>query len=121
MLTRVEELEAALTRVETRIGEEVAAYADPFVPEAVELLESMPGVGKRTAQTMVAAIGVEMSRLPSAKHLARGAGVRRLGLTHFSQRYEDITPLLNEARAIHADTVACDDLTVVDVPKRKRS
>ena len=40
-LTRVEELEAALTRVEARIGEEVAACADPFVPEAVELLESI--------------------------------------------------------------------------------
>ena len=45
LLTRVEELEAALTRVETRIGEEVAACADPFVPEAVELLESIPGRG----------------------------------------------------------------------------
>ena len=35
LLTREEELEAARTRVETRIGEEVAACADPFVPEAV--------------------------------------------------------------------------------------
>jgi len=75
LLTRVEELEAALTRVETRIGEEVAACPDPFVPEAVELLESIPGVGKRTAQTIVAEIGVEMSRFPSAKHLASWAGV----------------------------------------------
>jgi hypothetical protein len=61
LLTRVEELEAALTRVETRIGEEVAACAEPFVPQAVELLESIPGVGKRTAQTIVAEIGVDMS------------------------------------------------------------
>jgi transposase len=75
LLTRVEELEAALTRGETRIGEEVAACADPFVPEAVELLESIPGVGKRTAQIMVAEIGVDMSRFPSAKHLASWAGV----------------------------------------------
>jgi len=75
LLTRVEELEAALTRVETRIGEEVAACPDPFVPEAVELLESIPGVGKRTAQTIGAEIGVEMSRFPSAKHLASWAGV----------------------------------------------
>ncbi len=74
-LTRVEELEAALTRVEARLGEEVAACADPFVPEAVELRESMPGVGVRTAQTLVAAIGVAMERFPSAKHLASWAGV----------------------------------------------
>jgi transposase len=33
-LSRVEELGAALTRVETRIGEEVAVCADPFVPTA---------------------------------------------------------------------------------------
>lgn len=75
LLTRVEELEAALTRVETRIGAEVATCADPFVPQAVELLESIPGVGQRTAQTIVAEIGVDMSRFPSAKHLASWAGV----------------------------------------------
>jgi transposase len=74
-LTRVEELEAALTRVEARIGEEVAACADPFVPEAVALLESIPGVGERTAQTIVAEIGVDMERFPSTKHLASWAGV----------------------------------------------
>jgi transposase len=74
LLTRVEELEAALTHVETRIGEEVVACADPFVPEAVELLESIPGVGQRTAQTIVAEVGVDMSRFPSAKHLASWAG-----------------------------------------------
>jgi len=75
LLTREEELEAARTRVETRIGEEVATCADPFVPEAMALLESIPGVGKRTAQTIVAEIGVDMSRFPSAKHLASWAGV----------------------------------------------
>lgn len=75
LLTREEELEAARTRVETRSGEEVATCADPFVPQAVELLESIPGVGKRTAQTIVAEIGVAMSRFPSAKHLASWAGV----------------------------------------------
>src|SRR5215813_7440507 len=74
-LTRVEELEVALTRVEARIGEEVTACADPFVPAAVELLESIPGVGVRTAQTIVAEIGVDMERFPSAKHLASWAGV----------------------------------------------
>lgn len=55
-----------------------------------------------------------------AATLARDAGVRTLGLTHFSQRYEDVTPLLTEARAIHPDTVALDDLRVVDVPRRRR-
>jgi transposase len=61
--------------VEARSGEEVTVCADPFVPQAVELLESIPGVGIRTAQTIVAEIGVEMIRFPSAKHLASWAGV----------------------------------------------
>ena len=74
-LTRVEELEAARTRVEARIGEEMTTCSDPFVPEAVALLESIPGVGVRTAQTIVAEIGVDMGRFPSAKHLASWAGV----------------------------------------------
>jgi transposase len=73
-LTREEELETALTRVEARLGEEVRACADPFVPQAGELLESIPGVGVRTAQTSVAEIGVDMSRFPSAQHLASWAG-----------------------------------------------
>jgi transposase len=75
LLARLAELEAALTRVETRIGEEVAACADPFVQEAVVLLDSIPGVGERTAQTIIAEIGVDMGRFPSAKHLASWAGV----------------------------------------------
>jgi transposase len=75
LLARLGELEAALTRVETRIGEEVKANPDPFVQEAVELLDSIPGVGERTAQTIIAEIGVDMGRFPSAKHLASWAGV----------------------------------------------
>ena len=74
-LARLEELEAALTRVETRIREEVENCPDPFVQKAVELLDSIPGVGERTAQTIIAEIGVDMRRFPSAKHLASWAGV----------------------------------------------
>ncbi len=73
-LARLEELEAALSRVETRIGEEVAACPDLFVQEAVELLDSIPGGGERTAQTIMAEIGVDRGRFPSAKHLASWAG-----------------------------------------------
>lgn len=43
--------------------------------EAVALLDSMPGVGERVAQTMIAEIGVDMARFPSAKHLASWAGM----------------------------------------------
>ena len=71
----VEELEAALSRVEARIGEEVQACADPFVPAAVALLDSIPGVGEHVAHTIVAEIGVDMDRFPSDGHLASWAGM----------------------------------------------
>ena len=74
-LARWEELEGALTRLETRIREEVQACADPFVPAAVELLDSIPGVGEHVAHTIVAEIGVDMGRFPSDGQLASWAGM----------------------------------------------
>ncbi|MBI5497520.1 MAG: ribonuclease Z [Deltaproteobacteria bacterium] len=55
-----------------------------------------------------------------AARMAVEAGARRLALTHFSQRYDDVTPLLEEARAVHPDVVALMDLDTVEVPKRRR-
>jgi transposase len=75
LVTRYEEVEAALKRVEQQIDEEVAESADPFVSKAVELLETIPGVGERVAETIVSEIGVEMSRFPSAQHLSSWAGM----------------------------------------------
>jgi len=57
------------------LAKEVATCRDPCVKEAVELLDSIPGVGERTAQTIIAEIGVDMGRFPSAKHVASWAGV----------------------------------------------
>jgi transposase len=45
----------------------------PFAP-AIELLCSIPGVQRRTAEVIVAEIGTDMSRFPSAGHLASWAG-----------------------------------------------
>lgn len=53
-----------------------------------------------------------------AATIARDAGVRRLVLTHFSQRYQDPEQFLLEARAIHPDTVAARDCDVIAVPRR---
>jgi transposase len=75
LLARVEELEAALQRVETRIGEEVEHCPDPFVKEAVVLLDSMPGIGEHVARTIVSEIGVDMTRFSSAAQLASWAGL----------------------------------------------
>jgi transposase len=54
--------------------EEIQRYCDPFEP-IVELLDTIPGVGRQTAEMIVSEIGVDMSRFPSASHLAAWAGL----------------------------------------------
>jgi transposase len=44
----------------------------PFSKQ-VELLETIPGVDRRTAETLIAEIGVDMSQFPTAGHLASWA------------------------------------------------
>jgi ribonuclease Z len=55
-----------------------------------------------------------------AASLAREAGVGRLVLTHFSQRYTSVEPFEAEARAIFPNAVAARDGGRVAVPKRAR-
>jgi transposase len=43
--------------------------------EAVALLDTIPGVSLRTAEILLAEIGTDMTRFPSAKHLASWAGM----------------------------------------------
>jgi transposase len=42
---------------------------------AVGLLDTIPGVARHTAEMLVAEIGTDMTRFPSADHLASRAGV----------------------------------------------
>lgn len=53
-----------------------------------------------------------------AARIAAESGVRRLVLTHFSQRYPRVEAFVEEARALHDDVVAVRDGDVVPVPKR---
>jgi transposase len=75
LLGHYEELEAALDRVNEQICKEVASSPDPLVAEAVQLLDTIPGVGEQVAETIIAEIGVDMSHFPSAGHLASWAGM----------------------------------------------
>jgi transposase len=75
LLDRYEELEAALSRASEQIKQEVAKCHDPFVVEAVELLQTIPGVGLRVAEVIVSEIGVEMRRFATDRHLASWAGM----------------------------------------------
>ena len=63
-----------LTRIEQRLEGEVDRLMAPFC-EAATRLVSIPGIGKRVAEVVVAEIGVDMSRFPTAAHLASWAGL----------------------------------------------
>ncbi len=57
-----------------RLDEEVGARMRPF-EEALERADGIPGVGRRTAEDLLAKIGTNMSRFPTAAHLASWARV----------------------------------------------
>ncbi len=57
-----------------RVSEEIAARLQPH-EEAIARLDTIPGVGRRIAETLVAEIGTDMSRFPSAAHVASWAGI----------------------------------------------
>ena len=69
-LAHIDFLDASLERVSTEIAERVG----PFEAE-VARLQSIPGVGQRTAEVLVAEIGVDLTRFPTARHLASWAGL----------------------------------------------
>jgi ribonuclease Z len=57
---------------------------------------------------------------PQAGRLAARTGVRRLVITHFSQRYPDEGVLLEEAAAEFGDVVAARDLLEIPLPPRRQ-
>lgn len=75
LLDQLDQLEAAVARVSAEIREQLEESNDPFVKEAVELLQTIPGVGEQIAEVIVSEIGTDMTRFPSDKHLASWAGV----------------------------------------------
>jgi transposase len=75
LLARYEEVEMALARVQERLDQQVREDQDPFVPQAAELVDTIPGVGPSIAQTIISEIGTEMTAFPSDGHLASWAGI----------------------------------------------
>jgi len=57
-----------------QVSQEVAQRMGPF-EAALEGLDTIPGVGRWTAEVIVAEIGTDMSHFPSAGHLASWAGM----------------------------------------------
>ena len=57
-----------------RLDQEVERDLVPFA-EQLQRLCTMPGIGQRTAEVVIAEIGVDMSRFPTAAHLASWTGL----------------------------------------------
>jgi len=70
VLAHVDYLEEAIAQV----GERIDAAIAPF-EAAVELLIAIPGVQRRTAEVVIAEVGVDMSRFQTSRHLASWAGL----------------------------------------------
>lgn len=68
MLAHVTDLEADIEALSERIADELR----PF-DRKVELLDTIPGVGRLAAEVIVAEIGLDMSQFPTPKHLASWA------------------------------------------------
>jgi len=69
-LNLIDALYQALADVDARVGKTLAP-----IKESARLLTSLPGVSDLTAQVIVAEIGVEMARFPTAGHLISWAGL----------------------------------------------
>jgi transposase len=69
-LRKVGELDEAIERLDTKIAELCLPFA-----KALAVLDQIPGVNARIAQTIVAEIGLDMSRFKTASNLASWAGM----------------------------------------------
>jgi transposase len=68
MLARIDEASTDIAAVETQIEELITPFA-----QAVEKLDEITGVGVTASHVMIAEIGVDMTRFPTAAHLCSWA------------------------------------------------
>ncbi|MCA1605558.1 MAG: IS110 family transposase, partial [Acidobacteria bacterium] len=69
-LSHIEYLDESIARFTTELSQRLSAAEEEIV-----LLDTIPGISRRAAEVLLAEIGSDMSRFPSAKHLASWAGI----------------------------------------------
>ncbi|MFD1537618.1 IS110 family transposase [Nonomuraea guangzhouensis] len=68
MLARVDQLNRDIAEVDAKIEELIAPFE-----QAVERLDDIPGIGRTAASIILSEIGLDMTRFPTAGHLASWA------------------------------------------------
>lgn len=69
LLCQIDSLDETIARFDEQIME----YCRPF-EAAITLVDTIPGVGRRSAEDLIAEIGIDMERFPTHRHLASWAG-----------------------------------------------
>ena len=70
IVAHVDYLDESIGDLSAEIERVIAPFSDK-----VELLDTIPGVNRRTAETLIAEIGVDMDQFPTHKHLGSWAGM----------------------------------------------
>jgi transposase len=70
ILSHIDYLDESIAELSTEVERMIAPFSDE-----VELLDTIPGVDRRTAETLIAEIGMDMRRFPTSGHLASWAGM----------------------------------------------
>ena len=70
LLAHLDYLDEAIATLSTELESRLAPFA-----EQLTRLDSIPGINRRTAEVIIAEIGVDMSSFPSAAHLASWAAL----------------------------------------------
>jgi len=70
LLAHLTYLEKAIAKVSKEVERRVVPFAQPLAD-----LDTVPGIDKRTAEVVLAELGVDMTRFPSDRHLASWAGI----------------------------------------------
>jgi len=72
LLAQIDGLDETIARFDDAIARQCAASEQEAI---IQLLDTIPGVGRAMAELLVAEVGVDMTRFPTPGHLAAWAGV----------------------------------------------